>query len=74
LVTGASNAATPEKLKSAPKQKTHLPVQSLAVGQNEVPACKLLYPSHFLTPEDADAQHIAAQQQIFAAIRLGAFT
>jgi hypothetical protein len=33
---------------------------------NEGPACKLLYPSHFLTPEDAHAQQIAAQQHISA--------
>jgi hypothetical protein len=33
---------------------------------NEVTACKLLYPCHFLTPEDAHAQQIAAQQQTLA--------
>jgi len=45
-------------------------VQSLAVGQNEVTACKLLYPSHFLTPEGAHAQHSAAQQQILAVMEV----
>ncbi len=46
-------------------------MQFLAVGQNEVTACKLLYPSHFLTPEDAHAQQIAAQQQVLAVMVAG---
>jgi hypothetical protein len=46
----------------------------LAVGQFEVPACNLLYPSHFLTPEDMHAQHIAAQQHASAFMAIGVFT
>ncbi len=41
---------------------------------NEVPACNLLYPSHFLTPEDMCTQHIAAQQHASAFIAVRVFT
>jgi hypothetical protein len=41
---------------------------------NEVTAFCLLYPSHFLTPEDMRAQHIAAQQHASAFLAVKVFT
>jgi len=39
-----------------------------------VPGCNLLYPSHFLTPEDMCTQHIAAQQHASAFMAVRVFT